>query len=258
MTKSHQLKSLLTLTLLCIAAVLFTSSCAEKDDVLLEEPEEEVVEEIIIPPKPDWDDGVMTITVGRFETKQDMLQELERKSADLYVGDLESLRSTILSESFTLTPPEKQYTITIAVVTMLEAGITEPATLQEIEDAYWDNGYTPVTREAAVELFLQFEDQPDSSTGHRMNNFRILTREGLEKVDNTGYYVYAMRHVKRMNRETKKRFGIGGVGTIDPLENYLAVLNNYRLPGGSRIIISPHELPYRFAVAVRGSLRRVR
>ena len=67
--------------LLCtVVTILFTSSCAEKDESLLTEEvqlEETPAEETPVVSKPDWDDGVITITVGgRFTAKEQMLREV--------------------------------------------------------------------------------------------------------------------------------------------------------------------------------------
>ena len=188
-----------TVLLLCAitAIALFSSSCAEKDNVLLEEETlaEEEQPEILIPSTPDWDDGVMTITVGgRFQTKEQMLRELEKHSLISHF-----MRDDIMNEKFTPTPPEKRYTVDIAVVTMLEAGITEPATLQEIKDAYWEKGYGPLTFEEVLELRIQLKDQPDSPTGHRMSNFLTLPASSY-----TTPRTYYIRNVVITNHETKK------------------------------------------------------
>ena len=158
--------------LLCTAIVAISVLCsctAEDDNPLLET--EEVQEEITPPePKPDWDDGVMTITVGRFETKEEMIEEL--KERDFFLeGQKGRIIGHILNENFTITPPERQYTIDVAVVTMLEAGITEPATIAEIKEVYRKAGYKPLTPEEIIEIRLQLVNQPSIDTGHRMGSF---------------------------------------------------------------------------------------
>lgn len=176
------------LLLLCTMAVItFSSSCAEKEEILLAEAQPEE------PPtlQPDWADGVITITIGRFETKEEMLQELY--SSGLLKIDVPHIKDIILKENFTITPPEKRYSVNITVVTMLEAGITKPAALKEVREAYQEKGYGPLTEEETIELFLQFKDQPNSATGHRMNNFLVL----LSKKANFGVpSYYLIQHNK--------------------------------------------------------------
>lgn len=233
--------------LLCtVVTILFTSSCAEKDESLLTEEvqlEETPAEETPVVSKPDWDDGVITITVGgRFTAKEQMLREVEKHFPITHF-----MRDDIMNEKFTPTPLEKRYTVDIAVVTMLEAGITEPATLQEIKDAYWEKGYGPLTFEEVLELRLQFNDQPSNVTGHRMSNFLTLPASS-----DTTPQTYHIRHVKT-NKETKKR--ISPAGTLKserPYDPNYILLTSFKKWNG--VVISQQELPIRFAVTVRGSM----
>ncbi|MYK18089.1 hypothetical protein F4055_07975 [Candidatus Poribacteria bacterium] len=232
--------------LLYTVAMALFSSCAEEKDVLLEEPEEETqtVAEII-PPKPDWDDGVMTITVGgRFQTKKQMVQEVGRLFS---LHELTKL--TLMREEFSPTPLEKRYTIDVAVVTMLEVGITEPSTLQEIKERYWEEGYGPLTIEEVIELRLQLKDQPDSATGHRMSNFLTLP---------TSSYVvprcYHIRNIKADDKATRNMHGsylLENDRHFDPNDIYL-----HSYGAWINVAIHPQELPFRFAAMVRGSVVR--
>lgn len=187
----------------------------------------------------------MTITVGgRFQTKEQMLQALEN-----YFPITRTTKEIILDEEFTPTPPEKRYTVDIAVVTMLEAGITEPATLQESKDVYWEQGYGPLTFDEVLELRLQLKDQPNSATGHRMNNFFTLPASSYTTT--CSYYI---RNLK-IGKEAKKRISAGnyleGEFLHDPNEVYLHQYDEW-----VDVAISPQELPRRFAATVRGSVVR--
>ena len=249
-------RKLFLLTILLAATAVFLSACAEKEDLLLEEPEEEEVllEEVAPPP---WDDGVITITVGRFASKEEVIQEL--RASDLDREDVPYIENTILSERFTITPPEKRYSVNIAVVTMLEAGITEPATLQEIKERYREQGYGPLTLEEVVELRLQFKDQPDSSTGHRMNNFRTLLTGDSKQSGRGKLFSYYLCHFRYSDMKTRKVMfrssGTGELGLFDPNDKYVL-----RRGGGYSfrpLLVNPSlELPTRFAAMVRGSVVR--
>lgn len=239
--------------LLCAAIVtigLLFSSCAEKsDDMLLETEEEDLVTEEIIPPRPDWDDGVMTITVGgRFETKEQMLQALER---EFLVGDI--TKESIQNEEFIPTPPEKRYTVDIAVRTMLEAGFTEPVTLREIKSVYWEQGYGPLTFEEVLELRLQLKDQPHSGTGHRMTDFYTLPTSSY-----TMPCAYSISSIKEDGEVVRQMYGSSRLDSDhlhDPNHVYLHWLQQAYRPWID-VEVSPKELPLRFAATVRGSVVR--
>lgn len=254
-TKLYQLTALLCTI---VAIVLFSSCAEEHDSTLLEEPEEaetQTIEEIA-PPEPDWVDGVVTITVGRFKTKGEMLRELY--SSNLLKRDMPSIKGTILNKNFSITPPEKGYTIEVAVMTMLEMGITEPAAIKEIKAAYWEKGYGPLTEEEAIELFLQLKDQPNSATGHRMNNFRVFLTEESKKTFFYTPFAYLIQHNKIENvSKTYRRMCRTLVRhPFDPNQNILRHLDNNRLPGVGKRVISSLELPTRFATVIRGSIQR--
>lgn len=147
-----------TVLLLCTitAIILFSSSCAEKDDVLLEEPEEEVVEELI-QPELSWADGIVTITVGRYQTGDDLVDAIQNKPNFLVAsGAPTSIHRANIRMS------QELKTVDITVVTLEEAGFSgNPVTLEQIISRFQQLGYRPLTIEEALEFRLQFTDQPD-------------------------------------------------------------------------------------------------
>jgi len=247
--------------LLCATvAVMNFLSCGtdEEDDnnIFLEiKLEEEIQPEEPAPPEPDWADGVMTITVGRFETKEEMLQELEESS--FYAGAW--TKQSITEDAFTITPPKRQYTIDIAVVTMPEAGMNEPATLAEIKEQYRKEGYDPLTPEEIIELRLQLHGQPETSTGHRMSAFFSLPTEEMKALSGGIPYVHIICHT------TPKNGGNAPPGIImttcfrdgsrlfDPNDE-----DPFGWIGRSRhgVVTHPSDLLARFACAVRGTKKR--
>ena len=153
-----------TVLLLCTitAIAFFFSSCAEKDDILLEEPEEKTVQAIIeepLPSEPSWADGIVTITTGRYQTKDGLVQAIQQKK---YFRVLRDARLGIHRMDVPMSKRKK--TVDITVVTLEEAGFSgEWVTLEEILVRFRQLGYRPLTIEEALELRLQFEDQPDMS-----------------------------------------------------------------------------------------------
>lgn len=163
MTKLYQT----TLLLLCIMAVIvFSSSCAEKDDILEEEPEEEVIEELI-QPEPSWADGIVTITVGRYQTGDDLVDAIQNKPNFLVAS---GVPTSIHRANIRMSQELK--TVDITVVTLEEAGFSgNPVTLEQILSRFQQLGYRPLTIEEALELRLQLTDQPDTAQAD-------LTEEG--------------------------------------------------------------------------------
>ena len=142
-----------TLIVSVVLAAMVTFVACSPDRI-----EEDVEETVLLPevePEPDWVDGVVTIQVGRFQTGAEMLEKLESMGNHVV--------NFILKES--LSKPEfpmshQLRTVEVAVVTLLEAGFDKPVTLDEIRERYRELGYRPLTLEEAVELRIQFTDQP--------------------------------------------------------------------------------------------------
>ena len=151
------------LLFLCtMVMIVFSSSCAEKDDVLLEEPEEEAqtIEEPTLP-EPSWADGVVTITVGRYQEKEALMQAIRDKENFVMHDNL----STTLHKIDVPMAKERK-TVDIAVITLEEAGFSEKVTQEQITRRFRQLGYRPLTIEEVLEFRLQFEDQPDLSAKH--------------------------------------------------------------------------------------------
>ncbi|MDE0398953.1 MAG: hypothetical protein OXL96_14245 [Candidatus Poribacteria bacterium] len=185
----------------CIMLILTASLISCSPDTIEEyEEEEQITEEPEPEPEPDWADGVMTITVGRFETKDEIVEELKRKKFVLGGWTIKD----IYNENFTITPPERQYTTDIAVVGMREAGITEPATIAEIRKKYREAGYKPLTPEEIIELRLQLENQPHTNTGHRMSSFFSLPTKKFTLISEGIPYVHILYHATIQGRGAVK------------------------------------------------------
>ena len=120
-------------------------------------------------PQPDWADNIVTITVGRFDKKDDMVSEfrIQRKkgmTVDAGMGywmDIPEPHRGEFWEKFRITPPEDAYTVGITLISMRDAGFKEPATIAEVKDRIIEMGFEPITYEEAHEIRLQLKDQPD-------------------------------------------------------------------------------------------------
>ena len=243
----------------CIMLILATVLISCSPDAV-EEYEEEVEEVQIIEepptPEPDWADGTMTITVGRFATKEQLVAKLKE---DFSLGP--GIEGDIMDENFSITPPKKQYTINIAVVAMQEVGITEPTTMPEAREMYRNEGYLPLTPEEVMELRLHLKDQPDSSTGHRWWHFFTLPTEETTLIHRGTPYVFILRHVKfTKGRGTKKSIvksacSRDGSRLFYPNDQDPWLIRWYQQSQGDKNIVMVETLPTRFACAIRGSKR---
>ncbi len=123
---------------------------------------------------PEWTDGVITITAGRFKDRS-KLQALFRnegwKSSNPHFGGFADKKFTL-----PVFPMAQQtYTVDIAIVPMGEVGIDKPATIETIRERYLEHGYRPLTLEEMYELRLQFADQSeDSCVEESTNAFHVL------------------------------------------------------------------------------------
>ena len=143
-------------------------------------------------PEPDWTDSTMTITVGRFETRQEMFDEMARS-----FQIQRKAKVHITSEERTFTPPEEQYTVDITVLTLKEIGINlhSRGNITNITKHFKDRGYRPLTPEEAMELRLQLPDQPTTATQHKMSSFFVLTtKEASDLVNGWSRRSYLIFH----------------------------------------------------------------
>lgn len=128
-------KILLLCTAGLLLSLLLSCTTTDEDSTLLIEIEEELDLTLSEPepePEPDyWTDGTITITVGRFKTKRQLLNEMKKVAR---IGDW--TEGDIMDEKFSLTPEEEQYTIEIAAMPMLEVGITTETPITSIRERY--------------------------------------------------------------------------------------------------------------------------
>ena len=120
-------------------------------------------------PQPDWADNVITITVGRFDTKEGIVSEFRKqeKRGMTIAGGMKYWLEIkdpdnrgIVWEKFRITPPENAYEVDITLISLRDAGFKEPATIAEVRDRIIAMGFEPITHEEALEIRLQLKDQP--------------------------------------------------------------------------------------------------
>ncbi len=125
-----------------------------------------------------------TITLGAHRSGADLLAALVEKKCKISVWSARALENP----DFPVVAAE--ITVDIVVVSMLELGFAagELATLETIYDRARQMGLDTCPVETAVQLRLQFLDQPDWRTGERLGDFFvasepfILTRDGIPKI----------------------------------------------------------------------------
>ena len=131
------------------------------------------------PPEPHWADGTITIEIGRFKTGKEMVDLLERRENFHAYGG--GLRRAISKEEFPMSGTPK--TVEITVVTLHEAGFTEPVTISQIKRRLAEMGYRPLTLEEAVMTRIDFTDQPDLvRIDHKMTHFLAFLSEEDEEL----------------------------------------------------------------------------
>ena len=123
---------------------------------------------------PEWTDGVITITAGRFKDRS-KLQALFRnagwKSSNPHFEGFADEEVTL-----PVFPMAQQtYTVDIAIVPVSEVGIEKSATIETIREQYLEYGYRPLTLEEMYELRLQLADQSeDSCVEESTSAFHVL------------------------------------------------------------------------------------
>lgn len=209
--------ALTTTTMMILLSLTMLAGCSP--DIEEDEHTEEKVSVVeMAETEPDWADGTMTITVGRFETRWRMFNEME-KSFQIHPWTENDIRSA----KRTLTPPDQQYTVDIVILSMEEVGINRFANITEIAERFRELGYRPPTPEEAMEIRLHLEDQPTTATQHKMSSFATLPSEESIQMDIVNRKVgYVIAHIELekgawiVERETGARtikvFGIWWLG----------------------------------------------
>ena len=125
-----------------------------------------------------------TITLGTYRSGADLLDTLLAEKCRVSIWSTQAL----INPDFPVVAEE--ITVDIVVVSMLEMGFAEGelATLDAIYDRAKQMGLETCPIETAVQLRLQFLDQPDWTAGERLGEFfvvsepSVLTRDGLPKI----------------------------------------------------------------------------
>ena len=125
-----------------------------------------------------------TLTLGTHKRGADLLETLLEEKCRISVWSRQALENP----HFPVATEER--TLDIVVVSMREMGFAkgELATLETIYDRAKQMGLETCPVETAVQLRLQFRDQPDWRTGKQLSDFFVasepfvLTREGLPKI----------------------------------------------------------------------------
>ena len=164
-------------------ALAIMIGCASDDEpmegIVAPEPEPEVIDP---EPEPDWADNTLTIEIGRHETGAQMARKFGKYWNKIYSVN-NWTEEDLLRPDFPMAG--RQYTIEVAVISMLKAGITKPATIAEIQERYKELGCRPLTMEEAIELRLQFTDQQNVPDDHPMVNFLILPSKAKRDIEFT-------------------------------------------------------------------------
>ena len=117
--------------------------------------------------EPHWADEVLTINVGNYQDSWEIFREMEdrnivmSRSIETYIGKFPMSRT--------------QKSVDVAIVKLLDVGFLQPVTIEKIRQRFSELGYRPLTLEEAVELRLQFTDQPLDDV--LMNGFTALLSE---------------------------------------------------------------------------------
>ncbi|MDE0634988.1 MAG: hypothetical protein OXI43_03930 [Candidatus Poribacteria bacterium] len=232
--------------LLCATvAVMSFLSCAtdEEDDTILEEvviqPEPKKPSP---PPGPDWADNIITIRTGRYQTGLQLLQALDNK---WNFAARRRMRWDLADPDFPMSKSPGGV-VDVTIVTLLEAGFKKPVTIHQIRERYRELGYRPLTLEEAVELRLQFTDQPDSSEKkpteqerHWSYFFVLISEEDAEFLLGDILLLYRSSY----RREFGEEFGIAPTSAGRRKFNPFSVLE----PSHFSLIRDMNELPISFA-----------
>ena len=193
-----------------VAIVVMLGCSSDDDDEEIVAPEDEPV--VDLEPSMGWDGGRnIRITVGG-KTQKEVYDELYdkqllipwfrvyrkigkwRRAMEWEGRFLYRYYPFAHSQYFSFS--EEEYTIDVTVLSMLEAGMEEPATIEEIRARYRELGYRPMTAEEVFYLRLQFTDQPPLGSGHPLGEFFALMEDN--SVERYGPYLLGLVHSSDM------------------------------------------------------------
>ncbi len=154
----------------------------------------------------------LTITLGTHRSGADLLEALIEEKCSISLWS----RQALGNPDFPVVA--EKIAVDIVVVSMLEMGFAEGelATLDTIYDRAKQMGLETCPVETAVQLRLQFRDQPDYATGKRLGEFFVasepfvLTREGFPKIFSV------VRDDNFSQFETGRGLWLIANGTFDP------------------------------------------
>ena len=180
--------------------------------------EEEIeTEALLLTPEPNpnpWTEET-TITVGTHAAGTELLNVLELVQIEISTDTYTALKNPDF-------PVQKEEQATrVAVISMPEAGLDKPSTIEEVRERFRELGCRPLTLEEAVTTRLQIR-QPDTLSESKMSCFytllteedaKWLGEEALKKDHPRMFVVYRL----------PERFGykiatIGTVGEFNPHE----------------------------------------
>ena len=124
---------------------------------------------------PHWWDGTITVRTGVYETGAEMEEAIaNRKNFVAYTVSTRARIIKVPMSKMSKVPGETEVT----VLTLREVGMTGSPTMEEVREHFRKKGYRPLTLEEAVMIRLDFTDQPDTRTKHKMAEFQaLLSRE---------------------------------------------------------------------------------
>ena len=128
---------------------------------------------------------------------------LARKNFVISAG----VRVTVADENFPMSGVRK--TVEVTVLTLQEAGMTKPSTIEEIRKQFKELGYRPLTLEEAVTIRVDFRNQPDKmKVDHKMTWFLTLLSKENGKIFGFPEREYAFYIYRNSSRD---KYG-GGYG----------------------------------------------
>ena len=205
------LHTVLAIAILPILFITVTVGCSPDN----EEKEEEVlippIPEPIPEPEPSWADGIVEIKTGRHKSGSQLLSAMEEEGfrARRMMGPNMMRRDFPVSN--------QPGTSHITIVTLLEAGITEIVTIDEIRERFRELGYRPMTLEEAAELRIQLTDQPDSTKDSELSDmekrwsyfFVLITEKHAEYLANEGEEFMPTLYRGSVRARYGEEFGFG-------------------------------------------------